>query len=71
MQRIDSELDYGVLREGMARTKYKAISLSAEVPEEKVERMPNYMVEDIFLKVVEISKITEDDLDLLADFREE
>jgi hypothetical protein len=71
MQNLESEIDYSSLKRNIANTKYRAISLSAEIPEAIVWDLPAELVDDIFAKVVEISSLTKKDLDLLADFRQE
>lgn len=69
VQDLESKLDFGELRRAAARVKYRAISFSAEIPEDMVRELPAKLVDDIFEKVMEISSITEADLDMLNDFR--
>lgn len=71
VQKLQNEVDAEQLRENIARTKFRAISLSADIPEKTVEKLPGYLPDLIFEKVVEISKLTEKDLDLIADFRKD
>lgn len=71
VQKFENEIDAEQLRESVARTKFLAISLSADIPEAMVEELPSYLPDLIFEKVVDISKLTSKDLDLLADFRED
>jgi hypothetical protein len=73
MQHIESEIDYGQMKTNIANTMFAAIGMSARIPEELVEELigglSNDIVKDMFRKVIEISKLTKKDLDLLADFQ--
>lgn len=71
VQKLENEIDAEQLRESVARTKFKAVSISADISEDMVEQLPSALVEAIFDKVVEISKLTKKDLDLLAEFHED
>lgn len=68
VQDLESKLDFGELRRAAAEVKYRAIHYSAEIPEELVRELPARLVDDIFEKVMEISQVTEGDLDMLQDF---
>lgn len=71
VQKLENEIDAEQLRESVALTKFKAVSISADISEEMVAGLPGSLVEAIFDKVVEISKLTKKDLDLLAEFHED
>lgn len=69
IQDLESQIDFSELRRTAAAVKYRAISYSAEISEDMVKELPPRLVDDIFEKVMEISEVTEEDLDLLNDFR--
>ncbi len=49
--------------------RFKAISYSMDVDEDHVKKLPPEIVKKIFEKVVEVSGLTEDDLDAISEFR--
>lgn len=71
IQNMESELDYGLMKENQIKVKFRAVSLSANIPEEVTYNLTNYILDAIFDKVTEISKITKKELDMIIDFRED
>jgi hypothetical protein len=71
LQNLESDLDYSEMLENQAEVKYQAISWSTEIPIDKIKKLPATIPDDIFERVMTISNITEDDLDLLKNFRKD
>lgn len=71
VQNMEHELDYGLMLKNQNKVKRLAISLSAGMPEEDVGKLPSTVLEEIFERVIEISQINENDLDMLIIFRED
>lgn len=68
-QNLESNLDYAALTDSIARTKIQAVCWSADVPAALIDGLPHPVPDDLFEKVMEISNFTEEDLDLLKNFR--
>ncbi len=68
IQKMESELDYSIMRENQSKVKFKAISYSASIPEHVVFDLPNYLVGEIFDMVMKISNVSKKELDMLTDF---
>lgn len=68
-QKLKQELDFAKTYEARARVKVTAVSLSAETPIEIIEQLPHKVLNDLFLKVMEISSVSDEELDTLNQFR--
>jgi bifunctional DNA-binding transcriptional regulator/antitoxin component of YhaV-PrlF toxin-antitoxin module len=70
----EADMDSALLFENKAKTKYRAISLSMSVNDEKitdemVKILPPDTVEALFTEVVRISNLTKDDLTVIQSFQ--
>lgn len=70
----EADMDSALLFENKAKTKYRAISLSMSVNDEKitdemVKILPPDTVETLFTEVVRISNLTKDDLTVIQSFQ--
>ena len=70
----EADMDSALLFENKAKTKYRAISLSLSVNDEKitdemVKILPPDTVETLFTEVVRISNLTKDDLTVIQSFQ--
>lgn len=63
------DISMGEFTEAQSKIVYLAVSYSMDIPVKTVKQFSNGMPEKIFLEVVRISNITEDDLDSLKQFR--
>ena len=68
-QKLKQELDFAKTQEARARVKMTAVSYSSETPLEIIQRLPHRVLNDLFLKVMEISSVSEEELDTLNQFR--
>ena len=57
------------LIENVAYTKYKAIELSAGLSQRTINKLSREIIDEIFDQIMDLSKITEDDLNTLKEFR--
>jgi hypothetical protein len=71
MQQMEQEIDYAAMSDAQYEVMSKAVCLSADISEETYDALNAKLAGDIFEKVMEISKITEDDLSMLKEFRKE
>ena len=71
VQDLESNIKYKDLIQNEQNTKYKAIQLSASLSNAMIGKLPAKIYNELFDKIMEISQITEDDLDLLKDFRKD
>lgn len=71
VENLEQEIDHERLVENTESTKYLAIELSAGLPIEKIEGLPQKIVDDIFEKIIEINDLTKDDLSFIANFRQD
>lgn len=70
----EADMDSALLFENKAKTKYRAISLSLSVNDERitdemVQILPPDTVEALFTEVVRISNLTKDDLTVIQSFQ--
>lgn len=71
VKQLEQDIIYADIEEGKDNVILKAVSYSSEIPIEQIEKFPIKITEDIFAKVMEISNVTEKDLDMLKSFRKE
>lgn len=71
MQSFQQEFDFEKATKMRMEVKFKAIAYSMDVNEAYVRKLPVDVVRKIFEKVVEISGLTEEDLDTITEFRGE
>jgi len=69
MQSFQQEFDFEKALKMRMEVRFKAISYSMDVDEDYVKKLPPEIVKKIFEKVVEVSGLTEDDLDAISEFR--
>lgn len=63
------DISMGEFTDAQSKIIYLAVSYSMDIPVKTVKQFHNGVPEQIFLEVVRISNITEDDLDSLKQFR--
>ena len=68
-QKLKQELDFAKTQEARAKVKMTAVAYSSETPMEIIQRLPHRVLNDLFLKVMEISSVSEEELDTLNQFR--
>jgi len=71
VKQLEQDIIYADIEEGKDNVILKAVSYSSKIPIEQIEKFPIKITEDIFAKVMEISNVTEKDLDMLKSFRKE
>lgn len=71
VKQLEQDIIYADIEEGKDNVILKAVSYSSKIPIEQIEKFPIRITEDIFAKVMEISNVTEKDLDMLKSFRKE
>lgn len=71
VKQLEQDIIYADIEEGKDNVILKAVSYSSKIPIEQIEQFPIKITEDIFAKVMEISNVTEKDLDMLKSFRKE
>jgi len=59
------------IQENIENTKALALELSADITRPIYDQLKPELTNNIFDKIMEISQITNDDLDLIKDFRED
>jgi hypothetical protein len=64
------EIDPAQIQENIENTKALALELSADITRPIYDQLKPGLTTAIFDKIMEISQITSDDLDLIKDFRE-
>ncbi len=65
---MEIPLDYAESRKNQNKVKMRAISLSAGMKESLIGKLQPRIIEDMFLKIMEISEFTDKDLDMLDSF---
>ena len=65
------EIDPAQIQENIENTKALALELSADITRPIYDQLKPELTNNIFDKIMEISQITNDDLDLIKDFRED
>lgn len=68
VQNMEIPLDYAESRKNQNKVKMRAISLSAGMKESLIGKLQPRIIEDMFLKIMEISEFTDKDLDMLDSF---
>ena len=68
-QDMEFNIKSSELIENVAYTKYKAIELSAGLSQKTINLLSRDVIDEIFDQIMDLSKITEDDLNTLKEFR--
>ncbi|MBT9143185.1 MAG: hypothetical protein DDT29_01584 [Dehalococcoidia bacterium] len=71
VQDFEQEIDQIQIIENVAKTKTLAINLSSSLLIDSIKKLPSFLVDDIFEKIMEISEITSEELTLLENFRKD